>query len=312
MSEPTFTVALKAYNEQDCIADAIRSVLAQTRDDFELVVVDDGSTDATAEVVRGFQSDPRVQLVRQENRGVAAAVNAAIDAGGAPYISLIDADDLWLPDYLEQMGRTLDSDPAAGFAYTDGWIMERPSGRFQRLTSNQGMGEPQPPPHDPEEFLRLLIEANFVFGLATIRRSALQQVGGAFNESLRAAEEYEVWIRMLAAGFGAARAPGPLVVVCEREDGLHGDERAMVTNAREVCRIAAEDLDTSAEVRGRARRRMAELDRLLVSLDGGAWPAAKRGLRRRLGSIRRATLGRRSWYRDGAPPEVAAAFPDLA
>jgi cellulose synthase/poly-beta-1,6-N-acetylglucosamine synthase-like glycosyltransferase len=312
VSPPAFTVALKAFNEQELVGSAIRSVLAQTREDFELVVVDDGSTDATAEVVRGFEADPRVRLISQENRGVAAAVNTAIEAGTAPYISLIDADDLWMPTYLEQMGRTLDQDPGAGFAYTDAWIMERPSRRFQRRTSNQGMGEPDPIPHDAEQFLRLLIEVNFVFGLATIRRSALEAVGGGFNESLQAAEEYELWIRLLANGSRAARAPGPLVVVCERSGALHTDERRMASSAREVCRIAAEDLDTSEEVKALARGRMARLDRTLESLDRSAGrEAAWRALRRRLGVIRRATVGRRFWY-PGTPPEVAAAFPELA
>jgi hypothetical protein len=86
----------------------------------------------------------------------------------------------------------------------------------------------------------------------------------------------------------------------------------MAASARDVCRIAAEDLDASEEVKARARRRMARLDRTLESLNGNAPAAAAwQALRRRLGVIRRATVGRRSWYRD-TPPEVTAAFPELA
>ena len=310
MSSPAFTVALAAFNEEDWVGSAIRSVLAQTREDFELVVVDDGSTDATADVVRGFKSDPRVRLVRQDNAGLAGALNTAVAAGSAPLVALIDADDLWLPNYLEGMGRALDSEPRAGFAYTDGWSLEHPSGRFRRRTSNARLGEPNPPPEDPEDFLRLLIEVNFVFGLATVRRSALLAVGG-FNPSLRACEDYELWIRLLAGGYRAARVPGPLAVARKRAGAMHTDERNMLSNTREVCRVAAEDLNTSDEVTMLARRRMARIDRTLEKLDDGAMSTlALRALRRRLGAIRRAVIGRRFWY-PGTPPEVAAAFPEL-
>jgi glycosyltransferase involved in cell wall biosynthesis len=313
MSTPGFTVALKAFNEEDWIENAIASVLGQTREDFELIVVDDGSTDDTAGVVRRFESDPRVRLISQANQGVAGAVNTAIEAGTAPYISLIDADDLWMPDYLEVMGRTLDAEPEAGFAYTDAWNLEHPSGRFRRRTTNEGMREPVPVPKDPEQFLRLLIEVNFVFGLATIRRTALEAVGGGLNPSLKSAEEYELWIRMLAHGYRAARAPGPpLAIVRDRQGSLHTDERTMIASVHEVCRIAAEDLDTSPEVKSLARGRIERLDRELAALEGDApGTAAWQAIRRRLGMIRRALLARRFWY-PGTPPEVAEAFPELA
>jgi glycosyltransferase involved in cell wall biosynthesis len=309
VNAPAFTVALAAYNEADWVGTAIGSVLAQTREDFELIVVDDGSIDGTAEVVRGFQSDHRVQLVRQENRGLAAALNRAIAAGSAQYVSLIDADDLWMPTYLEEMGRALDADPGAGFAYTDAWILEHPSGRFQRQSSNAGMGEPDPLPSEAEEFLRLLIQANFVFGLATIRRSALDQVGG-FNESLRACEDWELWIRLLAHGYRAARAPGRLAIVRDRGGSMHTDERNMLIHVREVCRIAAEDLDTSEAVKALAGGRIRQADRSLKTFDRRT-AAVWRGQRRRLGNIRRALFPGRYWY-PSTPRQVAAAFPKLS
>jgi glycosyltransferase involved in cell wall biosynthesis len=310
MSAPAFTVALAAFNEEEWVSSAIRSVLAQTRGDFELVVVDDGSTDRTVEVVRGFQSDPRVRLVSQQNTGLAGALNTAIAAGTAPYVSLIDADDLWMPTYLEEMGRALDRDPGAGFAYCDAWCLDDPSGRFWRMSSNAYLGEPDPPPEDPEAFLRLLLEVNFVFGLATIRRSAVDEVG-AFDESLKACEDYELWIRLLSHGYRAARAPGLLAVVRDRGGAMHSDERNMLARLRDVYRIACEDLETSDEVTAQAHRRIAQIDRDLAGLDDWARMRVWRPLRRRLGMIRGALPGRRFWY-PGTPPEVAAAFPELA
>jgi glycosyltransferase involved in cell wall biosynthesis len=311
VSSPAFTVALSGFNEEDWIGTAIRSVLAQTREDFELVVVDDGSTDATAEVVRGFQSDPRVRLISQKNKGLAAGLNAAIAAGSAPYVALIDADDLWMPTYLEEMGRALEGDPGAGFAYTDAWSFDEASSRFFRRTSNSFIGAPDPPPTDPEQFLRLLVKFNFVFGLAMMRRSALDEVGG-FNESLKACEDYELWIRLAAHGYHAARVPKQLVVVYNRVGSMHTDERRMLSCNREVCRMVAEDLETSDEVKALAQARIARLNRSLAALEGNAKAiAAWWAVRRRLGLIRRAVLGKRYWY-PGTPPEVAAAFPELA
>src|SRR5918992_3277590 len=98
MSTPSFTVVISAYNEERFVADAISSVLAQTRKDFELVVVDDGSADRTAEVVEGFSSDPRLRLISHANRGLAASLNVGIGAGSAPFVALLDADDMWMPD----------------------------------------------------------------------------------------------------------------------------------------------------------------------------------------------------------------------
>ncbi|MEX2108305.1 MAG: glycosyltransferase family A protein [Solirubrobacterales bacterium] len=310
MTSPAFTAILAAFNEEDWVSSAIGSVLAQTRTDFELVVVDDGSTDATAEVVRTFQPDPRVRLISQENTGLAGALKTGIAASTAPYVALIDADDLWMPTYLEGLGRTLDENPKAGFAYTDAWCMNHATGRFWRISSNAYLGEPNPPPADPEEFLRLLLERNFVFGLTTIRRSAFDAVGG-FDESLKAAEDYELWLRLLARGYEAARAPGRLAVTRDRGGAMHTDERNMLMHLREVYRIVAEDLETSDEVSAIARRRMRETDAQCGALDEGPLPTARKALRRRLGSIYKATFGRDFWY-PGIPPEVARAFPDLA
>jgi glycosyltransferase involved in cell wall biosynthesis len=311
MTAPTFTVVLAAYNEEKWVASAIRSVLNQTRKDFELLVVDDGSTDATNEVAREFESDSRVRVIGQDNKGRTAALNAAIAITTAPYVSLVDADDLWMPTYLESLGRALDENPDAGFAYTDAWCLDDASGRFWRVSSNAYMGEPDSPPRDPEEFLRLLLRANFVFGLATIRRTALEKAGG-FNESLRAAQEYELWLRLLADGFQVARAPGQLVVVRDRAGAIHTNKHRGLENLGTVYRMVVEDLDTSEQVTAIARQRLAEVEKERDSLDlDNRLTRTRRQLRSRLARIYKGTLGRSFWY-PGTPPEVAAAFPELA
>src|SRR4051794_19536973 len=100
---------MPAYNTGDFVGMAIGSVLRQTCGDFELIVVDDGSTDDTAERVRRC-ADARVRLIQQTNRGPAAARNTAIRAACGAYVSMLDSDDLWLPSYLESMGRAFENE----------------------------------------------------------------------------------------------------------------------------------------------------------------------------------------------------------
>ena len=108
-NEPKVTVLMPAYNAERYIADAIRSVLEQTFTDFELLIVNDGSTDDTAKVIASFK-DPRVMLLSQQNKGVSAALNLGLSHARAPYVARFDADDICYPDRLKiQYGRVRSS-----------------------------------------------------------------------------------------------------------------------------------------------------------------------------------------------------------
>jgi len=124
MSEvPAVSVVIPLYNKGPHIARALNSVLAQTFQDFEVIVVDDGSTDDGAEVVRGFD-DPRIRLIQQENRGVSAARNRGIEAARAELVAFLDADDEWLAGHLEVLLRLRDKYPEAG-AYGTAYLVKR-------------------------------------------------------------------------------------------------------------------------------------------------------------------------------------------
>jgi glycosyltransferase involved in cell wall biosynthesis len=306
--EPTFTIVMPAFNAASTIGPAIRSVFAQTRRDFQLVVVDDGSTDETAERIRPFEADPRLEVIRQENHGLAAARNAAIGRARGRLVSMLDSDDLWLPNYLETMGETLDRDLEAGFAYTDAWVLDDAQRRIQRASAMAYQDPPDPPPTDPRTFLEELLQRNFVFTSATVRRPVLEEVGG-YRESLAASEDYELWLRIVAHGYRGARAPGRLAVYRKRPGTLSTNEARMFSSMREVARIVAEEYDVPPTIRDLARSRMASLNTAL-SDDGRALSVRYR-IRALLIRFKRAALAPWLWHRT-LPREIRAAFPDLA
>lgn len=114
----TFSVIVPLFNKQDYIADTLQSVLRQTRGDFEIIVVDDGSSDGSANIVNNQFHDPRIRLVSQKNMGVAAARNTGISEATGVYVCFLDADDIWAPTKLEEIDQLFSLYPSAQFAGT--------------------------------------------------------------------------------------------------------------------------------------------------------------------------------------------------
>lgn len=130
------SIMMPAYNSEQYIALAIESVLAQGYPEWELVVVNDGSTDATAEIVAKY-SDPRIKLINQENGGEASARNAALDHMQGELVAFLDADDLYLPDHLEQTIGYLKTHSDKDGVYTDGYHCDQDGKRMHSLSSRR-------------------------------------------------------------------------------------------------------------------------------------------------------------------------------
>ena len=310
MSAPTFTAVIPAFNAALTLASSIRSVLAQTATDFELIVVDDGSSDRTREVAASFGGDQRLRIVGHENRGLASARNTGIEHAQGRYVGFLDSDDLWMPTYLEVMGAALDADPGAGFAYTDGWALDDRSKRIRRTTTMARQHPPSSPPRAADEFLRLLVIRNFIPAEALVRRVALDEVG-SFSAELPAVEDFELWLRMLAHGWRAVRPPGVLLVRRERSSSMSSDNLLMLRAHEAVWRMVIESHPAPDEVKRTAEERMSWARRRLDMLEG-RHPVRLLAWRSRLllGRAKRRLQGKRRWY-EQTPPEVARAFPDL-
>ena len=193
MKQWLFSVVIPAYNAELCIAEALDSIARQTLTDFEVVVVDDGSSDGTSTRVRNWAAaHPHVELrlVRQDNRGIGEARNAGVRAATGACVAFLDADDLWLEKKLEAVAGRLNGAGAADLICHDEWL-EEDGAKTRRLT------------HGPYATYRdLLFKGNTVStSAAVVRRERVLAVGG-FSPDLRlnGMEDYDLWLRLARAG----------------------------------------------------------------------------------------------------------------
>jgi len=304
-ASPTFSVVMPAYNAASTIASAIQSVQRQTRGDFQLIVVDDGSTDDTASRVEPFLSDARIKLISQPNVGQAGARNVGIAASSGRYVSLLDSDDVWLPSYLEEMAATLDANPSAAVAYTDAWVIDDATRKIER-SSAMSRWHPPTTPEGPEQFLHALLErGNYVFVGATVQRAVLVEVG-AFRPGIEGVEDYELWLRIAANGYAFVRCPMKLAIYRRSPGQTSANFADMTRTAREVFRIVAEEYELPADLSELARVRMREREQQLATLDSMGPRRVPRLLKRPY-----KTLSRTRHFRLRAPSEIRKAFPDL-
>jgi glycosyltransferase involved in cell wall biosynthesis len=307
---PRFSVVIPAFNAAATIASAVGSVLRQTETDFELVVVDDGSTDATGQTVSEI-SDPRVRLLSQANCGLPAARNRAIAASKGRYVSFLDSDDLWLPEFLEHARQAIGAGAGVGFAYTDAYAFEASTGKVRRGSAMVGSSPPVPPPTDPHEFLYELLQRNFVYVSTTVPRSVLDEVG-AFNEGRTASEDYDLWLRILAGGYRAVHMPGRHALYRLHAGQMSRDEANLKRNELAIYNgLRIEDMPTEAHRELLLQRRRQAAQELRIAQGELRLALAVRRVRYRLGAAkRRLGVGGYAWC-SALPPELASTYPDL-
>jgi glycosyltransferase involved in cell wall biosynthesis len=228
------TVVIPVFNGEAFVAAAIDSALSQTVRDIEVVVVDDGSADRTAEIIFArAEADARVVVVQQPNRGLSAARNTGIRRASAPSIAFLDADDRWLPEKLE---RQLPLLGPRTVVYADAHRVGPNDEPMGRVSEHLRI--------DEASFERLLDENVVPVLTALIQADLLREVSG-FDERLRSAEDWHLWLRLAAAGTSFQYVPEALAVYQIRPGALSSDSVWMSSWRLEALRLLSHQLDES-------------------------------------------------------------------
>ena len=195
-SSPLISIIMPAYNSESTIAPSIDSVRSQTLQDWELIIIDDNSSDNTDKIVRPYLIDERIILINlQQNQGVAAARNTGISESKGKYITFLDSDDLWMPEKLEHQIAFHRKNPDLHMSYTDyeiiGEISESSSSLKKQMKDHNKIKSGVP---------RIYYEN--MIGILTVmaEKKILVDLGG-FDTSLQGTEDHDLWIRMAKAGY---------------------------------------------------------------------------------------------------------------
>jgi len=237
MKAPAISVIIPAYGVAAMLPDALDSLLAQDRDDWEAIVIDDGDARVAA-AVEPYARDSRIRFLQTENGGLPTARNRAIAAARAPLISLLDGDDVYLPGYVSAMIAAIETSPTVGFASCDALYFghDRVGERFSTYC-------PQATPATLERVLRRQFN---IFICTTMRRAAVDAIGG-FDAGLKSAEDLDLWLRLLEAGWDLAYVPQPLAQYRRRPGQMSSNSVVMNQSEMMVYEHARQRLEGRPE-----------------------------------------------------------------
>ena len=235
---------MPAYRAERTIGRAIAGILSQTYRDLELIVVDDGSDDATVSIVEAHNGP--VRSVPESHAGVAAARNAGIQASGAELIAFCDSDDMWFEPQLQAMIAVYER--RGGIVTTDSWWL-LPRGVHPARRRYKGRFPA------PDRQRMAILQQNFVSTMSLFPRSLFDQLGG-FSEDLQRAEDWDFWARAIFAGYRVSLQPEPLSLYRWSESSLSADVAEMDRSVDEVLRRLAARSDLTDEERDYLDKRL--------------------------------------------------------
>lgn len=209
-AKPKLSVILPVYNGQKYLPEAIASVLSQSFTDFELIIINDGSTDSSGEIIKAL-SDTRIRYFGQPNKGLAATLNRGISLAKGEYVARQDQDDVCLPSRFEKQVAFLDTNPDVGMvgSAAEIWVGNERTNRFLKH-----------PVDDASLTFGMLFDNHFVHSSVTIRRAVFARIGGYAEDSLRQPpEDYELWSRVMKE-YKLANLPDVLMAYREIEGSM--------------------------------------------------------------------------------------------
>jgi hypothetical protein len=230
-ASPVVSIITPAHNSAAYLRESVDSAIAQSFTDFELLIIDDGSTDGTLALARRLADrDERLRVLARPNRGgVSAARNLGMREARGAYFALLDSDDVWHPTFLaaqmEILNRLPGVDVVSGNAYNLGGGLDG-----QTLSS---VGSDR----RPIRLIDMLEHEDAVCIMSVLRRGVYETIGG-FDETMNYSEDYDFWIRAALAGFRFVQNPVPLAHYRRRPDSASSDEIAMLQGIVTVLRRA--------------------------------------------------------------------------
>ena len=241
---PAVSILTPAFNSSAYIAETIESVVQQIWTDFELLIIDDGSTDATLDVARAAAlGDARVRTFSSPHGGPAVARNAGLQHARGQFIALLDSDDVWDPRYLSAQLSLLHQHPEISIVSANVVSRGGPLDGTPFWPTTSGTHELQT--HEP------LAQESAVSVFAVFRREVFEQIGG-FDASYNGNEDYEFWLRAMNAGFRVMQNRAVLGRYRRRPGSVSSDDVRMLTGIIAV-------LESAGRMRGRI-----EADRALI------------------------------------------------
>jgi glycosyltransferase involved in cell wall biosynthesis len=284
---PAVSVVMPVFNVAPFVRSAADSVLKQTLDDLELIVVDDGSTDGSAEALAAVQ-DPRMRVIQQANAGSSAARNTGIQQAFGRYIAFIDGDDLWLPKKLSTHLEFMEQHPQVDLTFSLSSVVDEkgnPTGRASRRVKGF------------VSFQQLLIENVVANGSSVVLRRVALDRAGHFDVTLQSAVDHDVWLRVaLGRPANVYCIPRVLTLYRLRAGQITGDWRRM----EQSWRVLLEKMRRLAPIQVAAveRQTRAQFYRYLayIAHEGGEYVESASLLRSALASdVARVLLDRRTW-----------------
>lgn len=245
-SNPKISIVIPAYNVGPFIAQTMESVFAQTFTDYEVIVVNDGSPD-TEELEHALEPyQDRIHYIKQENRGAGAARNEALRAARGDFIAFLDADDLWLPHYLERQEQFLQSGDY-DFVYADALLFgDSPLAGRTFMETAPSTGE--------VSFLSLITHRCAITTSGVVARKSLIFAVGLFDEGLRNSQDFDLWLRLVRHGARAAYQKEVLIKYRCRKESLSGDEVNRIARQIRVYQKILDAYELTAQERNEVAR----------------------------------------------------------
>ncbi len=208
------SVIIPAYNVQDYIGETIESVLRQSYPTIEIIIINDGSTDKTPEIISKYaQKDSRIVVVNQENRGLSGARNTGLRLAKGEYLCIFDADDIMLPQKIEKQFQFLEKHITCEFIYSDVYL-------FLNGTKKVYLEEP---PAIKDIYKKLIQYGNFINPNTVFFRKFVFEKYGGFDEALRGSEDWDYWLNLSRQGVRFCHQPEALTLYRMRNSGLSGN-----------------------------------------------------------------------------------------